>query len=202
MKGGPVRWALRLYPRWWRERYGGELNDLADELVAAGATTVPRAAAGLVVPAALERSQALRPARAKLALAGLALVAVAGTSLAAVASSRSHAPNAIASKATAPTELRVFIDPAASTQQVTVLGRVIAGMEPAQLKSCRYVDKRQAFAEFKRQFRSEPDLVAAMTPAKMPPSFRCVPATAMAPASLAARLVQQPAVLNVSYRPR
>jgi cell division protein FtsX len=202
VKAGPVRWALRLYPRWWRERYGAELHDLADELVDAGATTASRAAAGLVVPAALERSRALRRAGAKLALVGLALIVVAGISLAVVAGSRSHPPSAVASKATATTELRVFIEPVASTQEITALGRVIAGMEPGQLKSCRYVDKRQAFAEFKKQFRSEPDMVAAMTPAKMPPSFRCVPATAVDLASLAGALEQQPEILNVVYRPR
>ena len=197
-----MRWALRLYPRWWRERYGAELDDLADELVAAGATTAPRAAAGLVVPAALERSRALRRAGAKLALVCLALVAVAGISLAAVAGSRSRAPSAVAAKATALTELRVFIEPVASTQEITALGRVIAGMEPGQLRSCRYVDKAQALAEFKRQFRSHPDMVAAMTLAQIPPSFRCVPATAINLASLAGALEQQPGTLNVAYRPR
>jgi FtsX extracellular domain len=92
-----------------------------------------------------------------------------------------------------------FIDPAASTHEITVLGRVIAGMEPGQLRSCRYVGKGQAFAEFKKQFRAEP--VAGMGPAKMPTSFRCVLATAMGPASLAGRLTQQPGIFFVSYRP-
>jgi hypothetical protein len=205
VKAGPVRWALRLYPRWWRERYGGELHDLADELVAGGATTAPRAAAGLVVPAALERSRALRRAGAKLALPGLALpglalIAVAGISLVAVASSRSPAPSAVASKATPPTELEVFMNPAASTEEITVMGRVIAGMEPGQLKSCRYMGKDQAFAAFKRRFRSHPGLMAGMGPAAMPTSFWCVPAPAMDPASLAGRLVQQPGILTVGYR--
>lgn len=31
MRRGIVRTALRLYPRWWRERYGDELQDLLDE---------------------------------------------------------------------------------------------------------------------------------------------------------------------------
>jgi hypothetical protein len=205
VKAGPVRWALRLYPRWWRERYGGEVHDLADELVAAGETTAPRAAAGLVIPAALERSRALRRPGAKLALVGLALIAVAGISLAAVSSSRSPAPRAVASKPTAPYELVTFMNPAASTQEITVLGRVIAGMEGGQLKSCRYLDKGQAFAEFKKQFRSQPALLAGMGPAKMPTSFWCVPAPAIDPASLAhgplpgwlSSLAQQPGVYHV-----
>jgi hypothetical protein len=210
VKSGPVRWALRLYPRWWRERYGAELHDLADELVAAGATTEPRAAAGLVIPAALERSRALRRRGAKLALVGLALIAVAGISLAAVTSSRSPVPRAVASKPTARIELVTFMNPAASTQEITVLGRVIAGMEPGHLKSCRYVGKSQAFAEFKRVFGSEPHLLAGVDAAKMPTSFWCVPAAApIDPASLAheppgwwyllaSRLAQQPGVYHVA----
>jgi len=212
VKAGPVRWALRLYPRRWRERYGGEVHDLADELVAAGETTAPRAAAGLVVPAALERSRSLRRPAAKLALVGLALIAVAGISLAAVASSRSPAPRAVASKPTAPYDLVTFMNPAASSQEITVLRRVIAGMEPGQLKSCRYLGKVQAFSEFKKLFGSEPHLLAGMDAAKMPTSFWCVPAPAMHPPSLAqgvqpgwlfllaSRLAQQPGVYHVGFQ--
>jgi hypothetical protein len=208
VKAGPVRWALRLYPRWWRERYGGEVHDLADERVAAGETTAPRAVAGLVIPAALERSRALRRPGARLALVGLALIAVAGISLAAVASSRSPAPRAVASKPTAPYEIVTFMNPAASNQEIRVLGRVIATMEPAQLKSCRYLGKDQAFAEFKRLFASEPRSLAGMDPAKMPTSFWCVPSPAIDPASLAqgpapgwlSRLVQQPGVYHIGLQ--
>jgi hypothetical protein len=140
-----------------------------------------------------------------LALVGLALIAVAGISLAAVASSRSPAPRAVAPKPTAPYELVTFMNPTASTQEITVLSRVIAGMEPGQLKSCRYLGKGQAFAEFKRQFRSQPALLAGMDPAKMPTSFWCVPAPAIDPASLAhgpapgwlSWLAQQPGVYHI-----
>ena len=27
-----VRWATRLYPRWWRKRYGAELDALLDDI--------------------------------------------------------------------------------------------------------------------------------------------------------------------------
>jgi hypothetical protein len=82
---------------------------------------------------------------------------------------------------------------------------VIAGMEPGQLNSCRYLGKVQAFAEFKKQFRSQPALLAGMGPAKMPTSFWCVPAPAIDPASLAhgplpgwlSSLAQQPGVYHV-----
>jgi hypothetical protein len=144
-----------------------------------------------------------------LALVGLALIAVAALSLAAVTSSWSPAPRAVASKPPAPYELVTFMNPTASTQQITALGRVIAGMEPGQLKSCRYVGKGQAFAEFKRVFGSEPHLLAGMDAAKMPTSFWCVPPPApIDPASLAheppgwwyllaPRLAQQPGVYHI-----
>ncbi|MEN3361198.1 MAG: hypothetical protein V7637_5180 [Mycobacteriales bacterium] len=50
---------LVLYPRVWRERYGAEVVDLAEELVGAGETTPLRAAAGLVAGAAVERCRVL-----------------------------------------------------------------------------------------------------------------------------------------------
>jgi protein-S-isoprenylcysteine O-methyltransferase Ste14 len=46
---------LALYPRGWRDRYGAEVADLANELIAAGETTRLRAAADLLGGAAAER---------------------------------------------------------------------------------------------------------------------------------------------------
>jgi protein-S-isoprenylcysteine O-methyltransferase Ste14 len=46
---------LVLYPRGWRDRYGAEVADLADELVAAGETTRLRSMLGLFGGAAAER---------------------------------------------------------------------------------------------------------------------------------------------------
>jgi protein-S-isoprenylcysteine O-methyltransferase Ste14 len=50
-----VKRILALYPRDWRERYGDEIADLADELVRMGDTTTARARLGLVAGAAVER---------------------------------------------------------------------------------------------------------------------------------------------------
>jgi protein-S-isoprenylcysteine O-methyltransferase Ste14 len=50
-----VRRILALYPRAWRDRYGDEVSDLAEELVAMGETTAARACLGLVAGAAVER---------------------------------------------------------------------------------------------------------------------------------------------------
>jgi len=53
------RGVLALYPRDWRERYGREVADLADELIMAGETTSLRAALGLAAGAAVERCRAV-----------------------------------------------------------------------------------------------------------------------------------------------
>jgi protein-S-isoprenylcysteine O-methyltransferase Ste14 len=76
---------LPLYPRKWRERYGSEVAELADELVAAGETTPLRATLGLLAGAAAERwrvatSRAvLVPAAAAAAVAGGIALAVTRT---------------------------------------------------------------------------------------------------------------------------
>ena len=79
------RWLLALYPRRWRDRYGAEVADLADELIAAGDTTPLRAALGLLAGAGAERwrvatSRAvLMPAAASAAAAGGIALAVSHT---------------------------------------------------------------------------------------------------------------------------
>ena len=71
------RRVLALYPRGWRDRYGCEVANLADELIMAGETTPLRAALGLAAGAAVERCRAVA-CRALLAAAvaacGMALL--------------------------------------------------------------------------------------------------------------------------------
>jgi protein-S-isoprenylcysteine O-methyltransferase Ste14 len=79
------RQLLALYPRRWRDRYGAEVADLADELIAAGDTTPLRAALGLLAGAGVERwrvttSRAvLIPWAASAAAAGGIVLAVSRT---------------------------------------------------------------------------------------------------------------------------
>jgi protein-S-isoprenylcysteine O-methyltransferase Ste14 len=79
------RGLLVLYPRGWRDRYGAELTDLADELIAAGETTPRRAALDLLAGAAAERWRAitspavLAPAAAAAVAAGAIALAVTHT---------------------------------------------------------------------------------------------------------------------------
>ena len=82
MSRWPVRSLVALYPRAWRERYGGEVGDLTDELISEGQTTRLRAGLGLVEGAAVEHGRALIRSPAA-GLGGVAAVtAAAGVGLA------------------------------------------------------------------------------------------------------------------------
>jgi protein-S-isoprenylcysteine O-methyltransferase Ste14 len=65
---------LTLYPRNWRERYGSEVADLADELIAAGDTTPLRAALDLFAGAAAERWRVITSRAVLAPVAGAAAV--------------------------------------------------------------------------------------------------------------------------------
>jgi protein-S-isoprenylcysteine O-methyltransferase Ste14 len=71
-----MRWLLALYPRAWRDRYGREVAELAEELIRAGDSTPLRAALGFIAAAAVERGRALfRPAAATTAAAAITAAA-------------------------------------------------------------------------------------------------------------------------------
>lgn len=72
---------LGLYPRCWRDRYGAEVADLADELIAAGDTTRLRAALDLAAGAGVEHWRVLT-SRAVLVPAAAAGAVLAGIALA------------------------------------------------------------------------------------------------------------------------
>lgn len=75
------RGLLALYPRGWQHRYGSEVADLAEELIAAGETTPLRAALGLFAGAAVERWRVIT-SRAVLTPAAAAAAAGCGIALA------------------------------------------------------------------------------------------------------------------------
>jgi hypothetical protein len=83
MPEGPVRWALRLHPRPWRDRYGDAIRDLSDELVEAGEASLLRLVIGLVVSAAREwfRVACQRPRRVVLSAAVVVAIMSGGTIL-------------------------------------------------------------------------------------------------------------------------
>lgn len=198
MNSRRLGWAVRFYPRRWRQRYGGEVRDLAEELIGSGESTRTRAAGSIVLAAVREHFRAMGRPRRATAVAGGAVVLLAGvlaaTTLGAKAPLLSpHGPRQ-ASRAT----FIAFIAPDASTPEISALGRDLTGWEPAQVKSCRYVDKAQSFAEFKRRFGADPDLLKGLTQAEMPPSYRCTLAEAGRLAQVARQLVTEPGIYSVA----
>jgi hypothetical protein len=59
MSDRALRWALMLHPRSWRERYGEEVRDLSEELLAVGHLRWPRLVLGLLGSAMVERIRSL-----------------------------------------------------------------------------------------------------------------------------------------------
>jgi protein-S-isoprenylcysteine O-methyltransferase Ste14 len=78
----PVRRLVALYPRAWRDRYGGEVADLTDELIREGRTTRRRAGLELVRGAAAEHGRVLARSPAAGLGAAAAIMAGAGIGLA------------------------------------------------------------------------------------------------------------------------
>jgi hypothetical protein len=78
-----LRWAIRVHPRSWRDRYGQEVLELSEELLGTGESTVPRLFLGLLASCIVERGRSLlRMNRLALAISFTAiLVVVAVTTL-------------------------------------------------------------------------------------------------------------------------
>ncbi|HTW08605.1 MAG TPA: permease-like cell division protein FtsX, partial [Acidimicrobiales bacterium] len=93
----------------------------------------------------------------------------------------------------------VFMQPTATTQEVAAIRQEITAMVPSQVTRCTWVDKAEAWAEFKQMFAGQPDVIKVMSAKKMPPDFSCVPAKAQNVAQLADEFNTQPGVLNVGY---
>jgi cell division transport system permease protein len=87
----------------------------------------------------------------------------------------------------------------ASGQEISALHQEIVAMVPSQIQSCSYVDKPEAWSQFKQMFAGEPDMVKVMDAEKMPTSFACVPAKAQNIPQLAVLFRKQPGVYYVGY---
>ncbi len=94
-------------------------------------------------------------------------------------------------------ELAIFLQPQVSQNESSAIGHELATMQG--VKSYRYVDKPEAYKEFKQIFGGEPDLVQALSVTQMPPSYRVVPARAQDIKELGQQFTQQPGVLKVSF---
>ncbi len=69
------------------------------------------------------------------------------------------------------------------------------------VKNFHFVDKPQAYQEFKEIFGANNDIVGVLTVEDMPPSFRVVPTKAQDISELGRQFQGQPGVLQVVLRP-
>jgi cell division transport system permease protein len=96
-------------------------------------------------------------------------------------------------------QLAIFMEPQASTSEIQAVRHELDGMLGQEVKSYRWVDKKEAYQQFKEMFSGEPTLVKVMTASQMPPSFAVVPTKAQNVNQLANEFSNQPGVHNVSY---
>jgi len=94
-------------------------------------------------------------------------------------------------------ELSIFLQPTVTQNQQQALGRELQSM--SEVKKVRFVDKPEAYTEFKQMFASTPDLVNSLTVADMPPSYRVVPSRAEDVNLIGQQFQSQPGVKDVVY---
>jgi cell division transport system permease protein len=86
-------------------------------------------------------------------------------------------------------EMIIFMEPRASGQEIAAINHELG----------RFLDKDQAWAEFKDLFNGQPELIKEMSASAMPTSFQCVPAKAQSITQLASEFSNQPGVYHVGY---
>jgi cell division transport system permease protein len=94
-------------------------------------------------------------------------------------------------------QVAIFLEPNVSATESTAIGKELA--TTPGVKKFHYVDKEQAYQEFKTIFGGEPDLVNVLTVKDMPPSYRVVPTSAADLSELGKVFASQPGVDKVSY---
>jgi cell division transport system permease protein len=96
-------------------------------------------------------------------------------------------------------EVAIFLNPNVTRNEISAVGQLLAEDKGTTVKRYFYVNKDQAFKEFKTIFGGEPQLISVMTPQQMPPSFRVVPVQSNAVTQIGEQFQRQPGVLRVSY---
>jgi cell division transport system permease protein len=94
-------------------------------------------------------------------------------------------------------QVAIFMEPNVSATESAAIGKELA--TTPGVKKFHYVDKEQAYQEFKTIFGGEPDLVNVLTVKDMPPSYRVVPTSAADLSELGKAFASQPGVDKVSY---
>src|SRR5579875_560758 len=94
-------------------------------------------------------------------------------------------------------ELSIFLKPNVSKSETAAIDQQLR-QDPG-VKKFHFVDKPQAYHEFKVMFASTPDLVNSLTVADMPPSFRVVPTKAQNVEQIGNQFQRAPGVRDVVY---
>jgi cell division transport system permease protein len=94
-------------------------------------------------------------------------------------------------------ELSIFMKAEASQQELEAVNRQLLAMP--EVSRFRYVDKAQAYEEFRQIFANEPDLRDSLPVDQVPPSYRVVPKQAEQTKLIGGRFTNTAGVLRVSY---
>lgn len=92
-------------------------------------------------------------------------------------------------------ELEIFMNVRATGGQEDALNRALENDK--DVRSFKFLTKEDAYAEFKRLFRDQPDLVQTTDPSALPSSFRVAPTKAELTKTVAERYQAQPGVDEV-----
>jgi cell division transport system permease protein len=96
-------------------------------------------------------------------------------------------------------QLAIYMNSTASKQEILAIRQELNGMEPQEVQRFWYVDKEEAWQEFKQMFSNQPDLIKVMNVSAMPPSFRVVPAKAQNINNIGTDYERQAGVNRVLY---
>jgi cell division transport system permease protein len=104
-------------------------------------------------------------------------------------------------------QVAIFLNASVSPSEVKAVGKLLAedqasgtaGGGAGLVKKYFYVDKTQAYHEFKVIFGADPQLVRVMSPALMPPSYSVVPRQPSDITTIGDQFRGQPGVFRVAY---
>jgi cell division transport system permease protein len=94
-------------------------------------------------------------------------------------------------------QLAIFLQPNISDQETAAIGQQLHSTPG--IRTVKFVNKPQAYQEFKQIFGSDNEIVSALSASDMPPSYRVVPSKAQDVTQLGDQFKGVQGVLRVSY---
>lgn len=129
-------------------------------------------------------------------LAAIVTMAVSLTALGAVLVMR-QAINKASVQWRGGVEVAIFLKADVTQQETAAIGHELS--TAPGVKAFHFVDKQQAYQEFKEIFGGNSEIVGVLSPDQMPPSYRVVPTKAQDISQLGNQFANQPGVIRVSY---